>query len=569
MSSKIFIGIVTALGAIAWPVSVFAQSQNLSDGSKPSQGAFKNYAIFPKFPPPPKPEPFTVSTVPLPKNVLQSDLVNYLPDGKHIILEVRMAGKKKKDLAVMNDDGTGFKCLTYDLKEEIGGEMPVPLPDGKTVYTPTGILECTPSILDCKEARILPLVYPPIPDGRIIWRIATNMSPDGIHVASGLVTTKGYLVVVSELTRVSDTKGDRYELQHAKVIASSPKEDDFATFRPKVDGGGEVKSFADGGRSLVTLSLFESSNYDLAKIDLATGDVSRLTKHFSYDEGTYPSPDGNWVIFQTHRHTTRMDAFGLIPRPLIAGIPQAAGVSYQRNAEFEGLPEGRRFYGLAMVDKFGDRARLPEEGYTGQTLTIAKDNLTLYNHLGNFTWAPTSTHGLFWEQLDPKKVKEGEQSGRLRMLRFTSRKPTRRLQPFVPDMKWATDLKDFKWPTATFPEKGVLKGGVSGYAEISTVKPDSSAEPRRVIQYVDFTDDGIYILNGTESSTLRARLDKDVFWDADIRVSGRQNGFLKAKDVHFSTNRMSSGTIKAQLGAHKVEVDLAKGLPTGVPGELR
>jgi len=46
-----------------------------------------------------------------------------------------MAGKKKDDIAVMMDDGSDFKCLTCGMKEEIGGEMPVPLPDVKRVYT--------------------------------------------------------------------------------------------------------------------------------------------------------------------------------------------------------------------------------------------------------------------------------------------------------------------------------------------------------------------------------------------------------------------------------------------------
>ena len=144
--------------------------------------------------------------------------------------------------------------------------------------------------------------------------------------------------------------------------------------------------------------------------------------------------------------------------------------------------------------------------------------------------------------------------------------------PVTPEMKWAIDLQDFKWTTTTYPDQGTLKGYVSGYADISTVKSatDSSADPRRVISYHDFTDDGIYILNGTESSTLRTGgYEKPVSWDADIKVSGKQTGFLKAKDVKFYITKMSSGTIEAQLGNHKIEVDLAKGLPTGVPGELR
>jgi hypothetical protein len=538
-----------------------------------AQNVDKNYSIIPKLPPAPKAEPFIVKTIPTPKNVFETDLVNYLPDGKHIILEAHFVGKKKSDLAVMKEDGSDFKCLTCDLEEEIGDEMPVPLPDGKRVYSPRGVLECSPSIINCKESRILPLVYPEIPGAKIVRRIATNISPNGKQVATGLVTTRGYIVLVSELTRVSDEKGDRYELRNGKVVASSPNEADFAAFRPKIDGAGEVKSFADGGKSLINLALFEGNNYDLAKIDLTNGSVTRLTKHFSYDEGTYPSPDGNWVVFQTHRHTTRMDAFGLIPRPLIAGLPQAAGVSYQRNAEFEkGNYKATRFYGLTMVDKYGDRARLPEEGYTGINLMTDIEDSKLYNHLGNFAWHPSSTRGFFWEQKDPSKVKPGELSGRLRFLKFTSRKPTKPLPVVFPDLKWATDLKDFKWTTSNYPEQGILKGKVSGYAEISTLKPaqGSAGEPRRVIKYVDFTDDGEYILNGTESTSLRlGGYEIPVSWEADIKVSGKHTGYLLAKDVKFRITSMSSGIIEAQLDKHKIEVDLAKGIPTGVPGVLR
>ncbi|MEP6612222.1 MAG: hypothetical protein ABJA76_10070 [Mucilaginibacter sp.] len=543
--------------ALALPVAIYAQQT-------------KNYSINPKLPLPPKPEPFTVTTIPLPDSVVLANLVNYLPDGKHLIVEIRVAGKKKDDLAVMVDNGNDFKCLTCDLKEEIGGEMPVPLPDGKRVYTPTGILECSPSIVDCKTARILPLVYPAIPGSRILMRIASNMSPDGIHVAGTLITTNGSLVLVSELTRIADEKGERYELTKSKVIAGDQTDSD--PFRPFMHGAGEVKSFIGMGRYLTCNSVFESNNFDLSKIDLATGEVSRLTREFSYDEGTYPSPDGNWIIFQTHRQTTRMDAFGLIPRPLIAGLPQAGAVAYQRNAEFEGFKvDPRRFYGLTMVDKYGDRARLPEDGYTGQNITVAKDNFTLYNHFGNFTWAPTSTHGVFWEQLDPKQQKAGGPQGRLRMIRFTSRKSTKPLAAFTPEMKWATDLKDMKWPTSTIPEQGRLKGYISGYAEISIQKPapGSQDQPRRAIKYFNFSDDGFTILNGSESSTFGGTFALETSWDADIKVSGKRKGFLKAQNVKFRITKMSSGTIEAELGAHKILVDLSKGLPTGVPGELR
>ncbi len=71
----------------------------------------KNYSVTPKLPKPPKPEPFEVTTIPLPNEVEEAVLANYLPDGEHLILDVTMKGKHTSDLAVMKEDGTGFKCL--------------------------------------------------------------------------------------------------------------------------------------------------------------------------------------------------------------------------------------------------------------------------------------------------------------------------------------------------------------------------------------------------------------------------------------------------------------------------
>lgn len=526
-----------------------------------------------ELPAPPEPEPFELSTIPLPDSVMDAVLVNYLPDYLHIIMEVRFRGREKSDLAIMKEDGSDFRCLTYSLKEKIGGEMPVPLPDGKTVYTPTGILECSPSVVDCKEAKILPLVYPEIPGEKTLARIATNMSQDGIHVAYTLLTMRGSAyVLISELTRVSDEKGERYELTKTKIIAGDKNfEGDPANFRPFFYGNGEVKSFTDMGKSLMTISSFESNNYDLAKIDLSTGDVNRFTKHYSYDEGVYPSPDGNWIIIQSHRHTQRMDAFGLIPRPLIVGTNIGAGMAEYRNQWVAPIknPDGdrRRFYGLTMLDKYGDRVRLPEDGYIGQNLSVADDNLTEYNHFGNFTWHKSSTRGIFWEQKDHLKLKEGEPRGRLRMIQFTSRKSTLPLKVSKPDLKWATNLEDFKPVDISIPTEGKLIGKVSGYAQIS-IDSTQIDEPMFRIDYYDFTNDGEYILNGFEKRT-DGSFFNGTHWFADVQVSGKRNGFLKADDVRFYFNKMGSGIIHAKLGDHEIKVDLVKGLPTGVPGELR
>jgi len=563
-------------------LALFTQCKNPNEQKSETEEARReesdlnpvNYSILPDLPEAPASEPYEISTIPLPDNVYDAKMVNYLPDYEHLIVQVRFKDDMSRNLAVMKEDGSEFKCLTCDLDDDIGGEMPVPLPDGKTVYTPTGVLECSPSIVNCKEAKILPLVYPEIPGAKTLARIATNMSQDGVHVAYTLVTTRMLpIVLVSELTRVSDEKGERYELAKTKVIAGEEmfERGDNSNFRPFYYGNGEVKHFTDMGRNLMTISSFEANNFDLAKIDLSTGEVSRFTKHFSYDEGVYPSPDGEWIMFQSHRHTQRMDAFSLIPRPLVAGFGISSGMAEYRNQWVTPMSNSsgdrRRFYGLSMVDKYGDRARIPEDGYTGQNLFSEEDLLAGYNHTGNFTWHINSTRGVFWQQKDHMRLEEGERPGRLRLLNFTSRKPTEPLEVFSPDIAWATNLSNLQPVDISIPSEGKLMGKVSGYAAISVDSSDVK-EPMFRIEYHDFTDDGEYILNGYEKRT-NATFTRDSHWFADIQVSGKRKGYLKAEDVRFYQEKIGSGTIEAKLGDYEISVDLAKGLFTGVPGEFK
>lgn len=128
-------------------------------------------------------------------------------------------------------------------------------------------------------------------------------------------------------------------------------------------------------------------------------------------------------------------------------------------------------------------------------------------------------------------------------------------------------MENLKPVDVSIPPAGRLEGKISGYAEISI---DSSKvdEPMFKIEYFDFTDDGEYILDGYEKRT-NATFTRDSHWFADIQVSGKRKGFLKAEDVRFYQDKIGSGKVKAKLGDYEISVDLAKVLPTAVPGELR
>ncbi len=334
----------------------------------------------------------------------------------------------------------------------------------------------------------------------------------------------------------------------------------------------------DRGASFAAIGIGGGGNFDVMKTDLSTGEVSRFTQHFSMDESVYESPDGEWAIVQTLRTSDRMDVFGLVPRPTFVSLGVAQGIGHYRNqqigvdgSDLERGSDRRRFYGLTLLDKYGDRARTAEEGYVGQDLTVAPDNLTEYNQFGSVGWHPSSTRIVFWEQRDPALVEEGAIQGRLRILTFTSRSPTVPVAPFTPDASWAQSLDE----NLVVPElamEGTVLGAASGYAEISF--DENPEETGGIVlngfldvTYVDYSDDGRHVLNGSEN--VDYSLVNGANWDADVTVSGCTPGSFTAESVLLFARDIGSGVVRAELGTRVIEQDLALGLPTGVPGELQ
>ena len=534
-------------------------------------------------PSPPAPEPFSVETIPLPANVVKAFAPIYTPDGSKLVLAVTF-DNGATHAATMNEDGSDFACHTCGLIDKLPKKNQNGigfLADNNSLYLRNHVLECSPSILDCQTAELIPVdpITTPFPQ---LFETTNVISPDGIHIGVTKITTELLAMgVMGELNRVSDALGERYEVINQKVIAGDRvfgEPDAEGNLTWLLNGSGEVKRFMDRGASFTAISTGGGGNFDVMKTDLSTGEVSRFTQHYSMDESVYESPDGEWAIVQTLRTSDRMDVFGLVPRPTFVSLGVAQGVGHYRNQQIgvEGSDaqrgsDRRRFYGLTLLDKYGDRARSAEEGYVGQDLTVAPDNLTEYNQFGSVGWHPSSTKVVFWEQRDPALVAEGEIQGRLRKLVFTSRTPTVPVAPFTPDAAWAQPLDDNLSPPELAMQGNVL-GAVSGHAEINFSENPDEAGGMALngfldVTYVNFSDDGRHVLNGTE--TVDYSLVNGAHWTADVAVSGCQRGYFRADNVLLFARDIGSGTVRAKLGSRVIEQDLALGLPTGVPGELR
>ena len=349
-------------------------------------------------PPPPAPEPFSVETIPLPADVVKAFAPIYTPDGSKLVLAVTF-DDGATHAATMNEDGSDFECHTCGLIDKLPKKNQNGigfLADNNSLYLRTHVLECSPSIYDCQNPELVP-VEPITTPFTELFETTNVISPDGIHIGVTKITSDILAMgVMGALNRVSDGLGDRYEVINQKVIAGDrvfgdPDAEGNLTWL--LNGSGEVKRFMDRGASFAAIGIGGGGNFDVMKTDLSTGEVSRFTQHFSMDESVYESPDGEWAIVQTLRTSDRMDVFGLVPRPTFVSLGVAQGIGHYRNqqigvdgSDLERGSDRRRFYGLTLPDKYGDRARTAEEGYVGQDLTVAPDNLTEYNQFGSVGW---------------------------------------------------------------------------------------------------------------------------------------------------------------------------------------
>ena len=80
--------------------------------------------------------------------------------------------------------------------------------------------------------------------------------------------------------------------------------------RPRPDGrfdfrmphAGEIKRFLYGGEAIALLSEDFAINADAGHVNIATGQIERLTHHPDYDEPIDVSPDGRWLVVGSKRN---------------------------------------------------------------------------------------------------------------------------------------------------------------------------------------------------------------------------------------------------------------------------
>ncbi|GLZ07538.1 hypothetical protein Acsp03_50040 [Actinomadura sp. NBRC 104412] len=485
---------------------------------------------------PPPPENVVQAIVPLPASITSVRFPSYTAQGSRILAAATSNDFSGTQLVSFAEDGTDLRCLTCG--SWTGPELlkPIAFPDGRrvlvrigaqssTVPSDHGVVECAPSVTDCRRATVVPIVPPSGSDPNVLQdQREFRVSPDGVHVgltqvrrsATGRPAGAG---VVGRLVR----RAQSYHVDDARVVVAD---------------AGELKGFTPDGKSIIYsryLGAFEAGNPDVVTVDLRTGRERRLTTALDWDEDVEISPapyrGRNWMVVGSGRGTGLLETMSQVRRPPIieAGIQALPFMAFATRRP--------QIIEPWLVDT--DDAR---GGYLGQPLAPGALDAG-WDSRANFEWKPDGTAVVFWQRrLDDSR-------SRVVIARLTGRAPATHPSPRpVSPPRWAPPLAGYLPDDPELPAS--LKGKVSG--EIRVVQRPSSQpnfDSFIEVTYINYADQPGFVLNGVERSDF-ASSGLDSLYNADLRVSGEHQGYLRADGVRIRPVSMQ-GTIESQVdGRH-------------------
>ena len=409
----------------------------------------------------------------------------YTTDGSRILAAATSTDFPGPQLVSFTESGSAVQCLTCSGWN--GPELlkPIPFRDGRRVLvrigaqTSTspadhGVVECTPSVLDCRSARVLPIVPPAGDDPNVVQdQREFRLAPDGIHVGLTQVRrtpTDGVtgVAIVGTLIR----HGDVYQVDEARAVAT----------------GGELKGFTPDGQSITFaryFNAFEAGNPDDAVIDLHTGDERRLTTALDWDEDVDISAQRyrghRWMVVGSARGTKLLETVSQIRRPTfidegMKALPFAVFVN--RNPEIAEpwlTVEGESRGGIGQPLAPGAVAR----GWDSKP---------------GFRWKPDATAVVFWQQ----RITDAQT--RVVIAHLPERKPSK-IAPArrTPTPRWAPPIDGYFPSDVSLPTSH--SGRISGDLQIvQRPSPVPNFDFLLKITYRNYADETGYVINGVERS---------------------------------------------------------------------
>jgi hypothetical protein len=491
------------------------------------------------------PEAVDLQTVDLPDTVSAARFPVYRADGERILFSGIPAGSTRVEVMSVAEDGTDLRCLSCAAVRDDGAALlkPLPFPDGERIAVRVGeqspvqpadhaVIECTPSVADCRSASLVPVVPPAAGDDAVVQdQRELRIAPDGRTVALSQVRRRpdgdnAFVAVVGRLRRTADARA--YEITEPRVVSSL----------------GELKNFTPDGRAVLVAAFTtlpdRAANPDIVRIDLATGDQETVTVAGDYDEDVSLSPDQDWYVVASGRGSGLFETVSQVRRPNFLGPglePLTAHLFTHHRRE--------------LLEPWLVRAGAEQDGEQGQRLNpdSAPDG---YDARTLVTWHPSGDRILFWEARgDPSGPPTG--ATRIVVARLTDRRaatPVPRSPSPSPEPRWAPPLAGYIPPP--FPAQPSRAGEASGTATV-TERPGPAPGQRTLeVHYDRFSDDGEWIVDGTESATYDDGLLGATTYTADLTLTGDHHGFLRA-DATISAAALE-GTIDSEVDGHALHL---------------
>jgi hypothetical protein len=484
----------------------------------------------------------------LPAGFTNPQIPRFAADGQSLLFSATPPGAAagvRMEIYHVNVDGTGLTCLTCGLVDPTplragttaSRELfkPVPFEDGsgrllmQSVDPATGAYTHVIYESDANGTRLVRVLTPAGKPGVIVTDPQREMrvSPDGTHVLFSQIQLvpnpsdpPGFITavpIVGTLTPGVDASGNKvYTVTDARVVYPV----------------GEGKQFTHDGKGVIILGgLYDAGNVDDVEVDLATGQVTRLTGNLDYDEDADLAPNNQWIAIDSGRGQDMLTPVSRIVRPAFVPLLIQGSVytAYAGTANVQNVTN--QPWVIAVADDLNREAGLPlfvnGDGWTARSMP---------------SWNADGTEVAFWE---------ANASGQTRLvvsnLKYTTSvgtatdKSTPALSSTLPTLATNTPQQ------VALPPTGTYTGAGGGTASVTETTNAATGHIVRTVQYTDYVNDQGMILNGTES-TDQSAAQNTIHYIANITVTGTHTGSLTGDaTINKLTRTITPTTATSQI----------------------